>query len=230
MIARAPSRDEAAEAAAVFTAWWNLTLPDKPPERGPKETALLVDLQRVVGRKLSGQDLSDPAEAEGFAQAVAREWFAAPQDELGGRTPEQVMTEERKALGIRREGLGVKLLPAGVPLGLSREKEGAMFAAEARRHLLNKDAAKGLECLKKAYAALKGHDDACRLLGNMATARVMLGQQGEALELLRAALKLNPDYRVARYNLRLLEGMTPRQFQAKHRAGFFENMNVVDEA
>ena len=57
----------------------------------------------------------------------------------------------------------------------------------------------------------------------------MLGQRDEALEMLRAALKVNPDYDVARDNLRLLEGMTPPQSQAKHRAGFFENMNVVTE-
>ncbi|MFA5137644.1 MAG: tetratricopeptide repeat protein [Elusimicrobiota bacterium] len=228
ILGHAPSADDAAEAVAVLAAWWNLTLPERPSPRGPKETMLLADLQRVVGDKVLAELPDDPKKAEELARAMTRTWLNTPQKELDGKTPVEVMGEERKALGDPREELGVSILPTKLEIG-TQEMEGVMFANQARAHLLKKDAARALECLQKAYASMKGHHAAFRVLGNMATAYVMLGRREDALETLRAALKANPDYDLARDNLHLLEGMTPDEFAAKHRDGFFEQMNVVTE-
>lgn len=57
----------------------------------------------------------------------------------------------------------------------------------------------------------------------------MLGDREQALETLRLALKANPDYQVARGNLGLLESMSPKEFERKHRQGFFGKMERVED-
>ena len=42
-------------------------------------------------------------------------------------------------------------------------------------------------------------------------------------------MKANPDYKVARDNLGLLESMSPEEFDRKHESGFFTKMSVVKE-
>lgn len=220
----APSPEEAREAAEVLAAWWNLTLPEptKGFPRGPKEMMLLGDLQRVVASKLgSGADTDE--KAAGLARELMQEWLHKPQKELDGKTPLEVISKERKALGDPREELGVRILPTKLDIG-GGEAEGAQFANQATDYLLKKDAARALECLKKAYPLMKDDPDVFRVLGKMGTAYAMLGRREQALEALRAALKANPDYESARNNLHLLENMTPEEFVRKHKAGFFEQV------
>lgn len=57
----------------------------------------------------------------------------------------------------------------------------------------------------------------------------MAGNREEALAMLKAALKANPDYEVARDNLGLLESLSPEAFDRKHRSGFFKKMNFIEK-
>lgn len=222
---RAPSKAEAEEALELLTAWWNLTLPagTAEPPRGPKEAALLRDLARFVAARLP----DGPGGAAAAAEALSRRWSAAPQAELGGRTPMEVILEERKALGNPRTELGVSLLPERLELG--PEEDAALELADQGTELLVAgDAAGAFESLAKAYPLMKGRDDAFRVLGKLATACVMLGRREDALGYLRAALRANPDYAGARANLALVESMTPEEFAAKHRSGFFRKARFDD--
>ena len=95
--------------------------------------------------------------------------------------------------------------------------------------LKKKKPAEALEQMQKGYPLIKNHPDNFRALGNMATAYVMLGRRAEAMEMLRAALRANPDYSVARNNLHLLENLTPEEYDRKHKAGFFQKMKIIKE-
>lgn len=230
VVGRAPSKDEAQDAMELLTAWWNLTLPEPEEKvfpRGPKEMMLLRDLQRAIAGRIEDAVFNESGKAEQLARELAREWLAKPQKELGGKSPAQVIADERKALGNPREELGISIVPERFELG-SQEMEAVKLANQGTEYLLKKDAARALECLEKAYAGMKGRKDACRVLGKMATACVMLGRREQAIEALRAALQVDPDYGVARNNLQLLEGMAPAEFKKKHRTGFFQKVDVVD--
>ena len=61
----------------------------------------------------------------------------------------------------------------------------------------------------------------------MALAAVRLGRREEAIGILRASLKLDPDYETARNNLRLLESMSEEEFQFRHEDGFFDKIAEV---
>ncbi len=230
ILGRAPSLAEAQEMTALLTAWWNLTLlePEKHFPRGPKETTLLADLRRVVTEKLRGLPEEDADAAAELSREATKEWLDAPQKELEGKTPMEVIRAERKSLGNPREEFGVSLLPTSIRLG-KQAAEGQRLANEGRDHLMSRKPREALECLEKAYRLIKDYPESFRILGNMATANVMLGRRDQAMEMLRAALKANPDYDLARNNLRLLEGMSPAEFDLRHREGFFEKMNVVRE-
>ena len=230
ILQRAPSAGEAAEAVEVLTAWWNLTIPKEEQQfpRGPKEMMLLKDLERVVGQEITEKVLEDLEQATKRVRAKTQAWLHAPQVELGGKTPLQVIGEERKALGNPREELDISFIPNRLDLG-EQVGEGARLANRGTDYLIKKDAARALESFEKAYASMKDDPAVFRVLGKMATAYVMLGKREPALEMLRAALKANPDYEVARNNLQLLESMTSEEFTRKHRSGFFEKANVVSE-
>lgn len=227
VLGRAPSAEEAREAAEVLTALWNLTLPPADEEivpRGPKETMLLRDLQRVAAAKIAEVEVQDdPRAATELARKAVREWFETPQKELGGKTPKDVILAERKSLGNPREELGISVLPTSLDIG-RRESEGARLAEKASEHLRRNEAAEALACLEEAYARLKDNALACRVLGNMATAYAMLGRREDALKALRAALRSDPDYETARRNLGLLESMSPEEFERRHKSGYFEKM------
>ncbi|MBI5595795.1 MAG: hypothetical protein HY928_06865 [Elusimicrobia bacterium] len=219
---RAPSKAAADEALELLQAWWNLTLPKSgaEPPRGPKETSLLRDLHRFVAARLG------PAGTEAAAERLVAEWRDAPQAELGGRTPMEIIALERKLLGNPRTELGITVIPEELDLG-PEEEEAVELANQATARLVKGDAAGALELLEKAYPLMKGRDDAFRVLGKLATASMMLGRREDALRWLRAALRANPDYDSARNNLALLESLSPEEFAAKHRSGFFRRTQVV---
>lgn len=229
ILERAPSEAEAKEAMELLTAWWNLTLPEPEEKvfpRGPKEMMLLRDLQRAIGDQVTDLALEDSQKAAELTRELTRKWMDAPQKELGGKTPAQVIRQERESLANPREELGISIVPTRMELP-AQEQESVRLANEGTDFLIKKDAARALELLEKAYAGMKGRRDACRVLGKMATACMMLGRRERALELLRAALQADPDYDVARNNLQLLESMSAAEFKRKHKAGFFQNVNVV---
>ena len=228
VLSRCPSSHDAEEITELLTAFWNLTIPESVDKPGPKESMLFGDLSRVVIARLRRDDVTDEAEARAKAQEIMRQWLKEPQKELEGRAPEQVILEERKATGNPRTDFLFSIIPSEVKIG-PEEDEGTRLADQGIRLLVEKKATEALALFEKAYPLMKTHPSNFRLLGNMATAHVLLGDREKAIELLRASLRANPDYNLARSNLHRLETLTPEQFLRKHKSGFYQNMNVVKE-
>ncbi|MEK7158146.1 MAG: tetratricopeptide repeat protein, partial [Patescibacteria group bacterium] len=224
VLSKAPSVDEAKEAAEVLTALWNLTLPKVAMSPGPRETMVARDMLSTVGREMAGKSFKDQGEGIKWSRERMDALLDLPQKELEGKTPREIILEERRALGNPRQDVGYIAVPSEAIL---QDDEGARLANKAQICLARGDAREALELLQKSYQLMKGDPEAFRILGNMATAHVVLGNREEALEMLRGALKANPDYKVARDNLHLLESMGPEEFMRKHKAGFFKKMNVV---
>ena len=57
----------------------------------------------------------------------------------------------------------------------------------------------------------------------------MLGKHEKAEEALRAALRVNPDYTIARNNLHMLANMSEDEYQEKLKSGFFKILNQISE-
>ncbi len=227
VIGKAPSTEAVNEVMPLLQAMWNLTLDADGPAAGPKERALLADLQRIVMERLPVEEMANEDVFRPRAREITREWLAAPQKELGGRSPVEAIREERRILGNPQQEVGYEVQAA--LLEPQREFEAADLVNQAIDRIQGGHAQAALDLLQKAYPLIKDHKEAFRVLGNIATAYVMMGNRKQALVTLRAALKANPDYKVARDNLGLLESLSPEEFERKHRSGFFKKMNVIRE-
>ncbi len=230
-----PHNSDLEEAGKLLAALWNLTIPECDPSidprtlhKGPVEKMLLHDMQRMVEDRFLQKDLPDPESVRPAVRAAVKEWLEAPQKELDGKTPRQAILEERKALGNPQEQVGFNVSINAHSL-TEKERAAYKFLEEGKSALLEGDAARALRSYQEAYTRLRGHPEGHRLLGNLATAHAMMGDREKALEMLRASLKAEPDYQVARDNLYLLESMTPEEFASKHRQGFFGKMEFVED-
>ncbi|MBI4669132.1 MAG: hypothetical protein HY747_08100 [Elusimicrobia bacterium] len=236
IIAQAPSHAQMREAMDVLRVFWNLTLPQFTPSldkrtlnKGPKEMMLVRDMEMVVAAKLNEKDWTDEKQGLEASKAITLSWLDAPQKELAGKTPKEVILEEREALGNPQKEVGYLIAPSRIPIA-AQAAEGERLANLGRKQLAGREPNKALETYLKAYKLLKAERQVSfRILGNIATCHAMLGDREKAAEYLRAALMVNPDYRVARDNLHILESMTPDEFQRLHREGFFNKQNLITE-
>lgn len=227
VIGRAPSTEAVNEAMPLLQAMWNLTLAPDGSKAGPKELALVADLQRIIRERCTDEEMENPEVFRARSREITQEWLAAPQKELSGRNPREAILEERRALGNPQQEVGYEV--QATCLAPEQEARAAGLVNQAIDLIQAGQAKAALDLLQRAYPLIKDHREAFRVLGNMATAYVMAGNREQAVAMTRAALKVNPDYKIARDNLGLLESMSPKEFERKHRSGFFKKMNVIKE-
>lgn len=235
VLEKAPSTHEAQEVNELLAALWNLNIEKYRPidpgiiKKGPMERMLLADLAQRVAGKWDEEDEDDPEGMSELADEMFKEWVDAPQEELEDKTPREVILQERRSLGNSQEEIGYKLTPTIIAGVESKEKKAIDLAMKGRSFLLQSQSEKAIECYSQAYPVLKYHPNVFRLLGNMAVAYLMSGEREKALEMLRAALKSNPDYTIARNNLHRIESMSPEEFKRRRQEGFFRLMELVGD-
>jgi tetratricopeptide (TPR) repeat protein len=226
IVSKSPSVEATKEVTPILQAMWNLTLTGDMPQPGPKEISLLGDLQRfVMGRVTDDEMASDTFTLK--AREITREWLAAPQKELDGKSPGEVIREERRSLGNPHMEIAWDIQLT--PLSNDEEDRGGHMVNQGIDLLKAGQAQAALDLFQKAYPLLKDSPEVFRVLGNMATAYTKMGHREEALAMLKAALKANPDYTVARNNLRILESLSPEEFKRKYKSGFFGKMKIIKE-
>jgi len=114
-----PSSEEFVEFQKLFNLFWNLSsreeLGGKSPEErikevmGPKERELIKDLTSYVASKIDPEKFSSQEELKRKVEEYKNRWLSEPQPELNGKTPWQVIIEERKRLGILRKDFPFKI-------------------------------------------------------------------------------------------------------------------------
>jgi tetratricopeptide (TPR) repeat protein len=222
----APSLEDANEASRLLSALWNLNLPSSAgkdrPGPGRMERTLLSAFSDELLREADLEKPQDVSALRRLSRQRCAAWLDVPQKELAGRTPREIILEERGASGNpeTRIGWSLNLSESDIDKTLG---EASRRVNDAIDMIRSGDAAAALPLLEQAYPAFKKSGHACRILGNIATCHAMLGRRERALEALRAALQADPDYKVARDNLHLLETMSPEEFDLRHTEGFFGN-------
>jgi len=68
-------------------------------EKGPIETALINASMSYVQLKVNPKRYKDEKKASEKAERLMEEWVKTPRQELDGKTPEEVIIEERQQLG-----------------------------------------------------------------------------------------------------------------------------------
>ncbi|MBI5243145.1 MAG: HEAT repeat domain-containing protein [Elusimicrobia bacterium] len=158
--------------------------------RGPRETIIFEMLMAEVGRA----DI-DPEEDPDYA----KRWFATPQKELEGRTPEQVILEERRSLGNPEREVALTLQKTQMSdfqtpdiryrRALRLQKEGYYPRA--------------IEIYKTLRRTSNTHQH--KLHGNLGMCCLYIGDKRRAQRELEKALGLDRKYAFAKHNLARLD-------------------------
>lgn len=112
-----PTTEEFIEFQELFNLFWNLSPRDefggKSPEEktkegmGPKEKQLISDLTRYMSSEIDPEKFSSQEELERKVEEYKNRWLSEPQPELNGKTPWEIILEERKKLGIPRKDFSI---------------------------------------------------------------------------------------------------------------------------
>ena len=110
--------EEFVEFQKLFSSFWNLSPRDefggkspkqKEEEVGPKERELTKDLMHYISSEIDPEKFSSQDDLEREIEKYRNKWLSHPQIELNGKSPWQVILEERKKLGNPRKDFSIKV-------------------------------------------------------------------------------------------------------------------------
>jgi len=222
-----PAKEDFNEILELLHALWNKhprkefggKSPEEVDVKGPKEMELLLDLFEEWKMRLDPDDFASDEEFQNAVDKVRDEWLRTPQPELAGRTPRDVILEERRARGNPREDIAVRLV-------VNRIRDDDQTRADELY-------AEGLEAFRKG-AMIKAADlfemvtsiqpGNYKAWGNLGNSLAYLGKKEEAIECYRKALSLKPDYEIAKKNLCLVEDQSKEELVARGMLGAIEGI------
>ncbi len=175
-------------------------------QRGPLEHELIGDLITFSQQKI---DVNDPAQTsrESF-NLLAERWLDAPQEELEGRTPREVIFKERRQRGDPRTELGISLEVNKMDGSVGPYSEAVTHMGKGRFALAVRD-------FRAALPLMGSHPERFRLLDALGVAYAMLGMKLHAEECLVQALEINPSDKIAKDHLQRLRKATPDELAAE---------------
>ena len=90
---------------------WNSLISEGNPSarKGPIETAIIHAGISYVQSKVNPDKYKDIKKAEAKAKEVNDQWLNTPKEELGNRTPVEVILEERRELGNPQKEVGFEV-------------------------------------------------------------------------------------------------------------------------
>jgi len=208
---------------------WNSLIDQQNPSvpKGPLETAIIQAGIIYVQSKVNPDKYKDIKKAEAKAEAINNQWLNIPLEELGGRTPSEVILEERQELGNPQKEIGFKISFTKLEMNEEIEKKAEKLFYQ------------GIEYVRqhKPAEALKAYEAYCRLnpdnhvvWQNMGVAHLLLLDKIKAQECFQRALEINPDYDMPQRNLKMLKNSTQedlKRMAEENRVQWFNKGKVV---
>jgi tetratricopeptide (TPR) repeat protein len=217
------------ELIGAFTDLWNsLIFEGKSAVRiGPIETAIIHAGINYVQSKVNPDKYKDVKKAEAKAEALNDQWLNTPKEELGGRTPVEVILEERRELGNPQKEVGFQVSLTKLEMNPEIEQQAEKLFYQGiefvRQH-------KPTEALKVYEAYCQLNPDNHVVWQNMGVAHILLLDKVKAQECFQRALEINPDYEMPRRNLKMLKSATKEDIMRmaeEHKVQWFNKGKVV---
>ena len=203
-----PSKEDFNETLELLHALWNKhprkelggRSPKEVDVKGPRERELLLDLFEECKMRFDPDDYSSEEEFQDAVDRLKDEWLWMPQLELEGKTPRDVILEERKARGNPNEDIAIRL-------EVSRVQDYEQTRAEELYQ-------EGLKAFKQG-AIVKAADlfeevtdmypENYKAWGNLAISLAYAGNKERSMECFEKALAIEPEYELARKNRDMIE-------------------------
>jgi len=211
------------ELSGAFIDLWNSLIAEANPSarKGPVETAIIHAGINYVQSKINPDKYKDLKKAEAKAKEINDQWLNTPKEELGGRTPVEVILEERRELGNPQREIAFQISLTKLEMNEQIEKQAERLFYEGIEHLRR----------HKPVEALKTYEAYCRLnpgnpvvWQNMGVAHILLLDKAKAQDCFQRALEINPDYEMPQMNLRILKDATTedlKRMAEEHRLHWF---------
>lgn len=174
-------------------------------EKGPIETALINAGLAYVQQKVNPMRHKDMEKASENANKAFEDWLDAEHDELEGKTPKELILKERQELGNTEKIIKFSIEMSSLAPGEETRKKAEEVVNKAMR-LLGENKPKEAIPLYKEHLSIVPRNHVAWL--NLGVAYILLLDKKSAEGCFKKALEINPDYKVARNNIRILETAT----------------------
>jgi len=186
---------------------------------GQKEKMLIYDLQDEIISKITVDDYPSSDKVQEAVDKLKDEWLKTPQKELAGKTPLEVILEERKELGNPN-------LKFNISISLRKVRD--FDEDRAKKFFLE-----GVEAFKRGalIEAARLFNEVIEIFpvdyqawGNLGNCYAYLAQKDKAIECYDRALALEPDYEIARKNRNQIMAQNKKQLAAMGVLGIIEGL------
>lgn len=213
------------ELSGSFMDLWNSFISEGNPSahKGPVETAIIHAGIDYVQSKVNPDKYKDIKKAEAKAKEINDQWLNTPKEELGGRTPVEVILEERRELGNPQKEVGFQVSFTKLEMNAEIEKQAEKLFYQGIEYVRQH---KPVEALKAYEAYCHLNPDNYVVWQNMGVAHILLLDKVKAQECFQRALEINPDYEMPQRNLEVLKNATKedlKRMAEEHRLQWFNN-------
>jgi len=170
--------------------------PEEMSSIGPRENSLILDLMEETKNAVDPDEHPSLEEAQLACDAFRDSWLLTPQEELDGKTPMEVIREERIELGNKRQGFSYRI---------QIEQFGGTDSSRAERLY-----EEGLETFRKGATARSAelfeevtelYPEHYKAWSNLGCCYAYLGHKDEAMKCYERALEIKPDYDFPKRNM-----------------------------
>lgn len=166
---------------------------------GPLEDRLLAEMMSEYERESKKKRLVSDDDYQKFWTEFQKQWLNRPLKSLDYRTPKEVILEERKNLGNPCQKIGYQLDHVGP------DPDDEIDQYNQALKLLEQQKWSQAEKILSAFINSNPHfPEIYRAYANLAKAKEMQGDLIQAEKLLKKALKINPNYEIAKKGLAAL--------------------------
>lgn len=213
-----PSNDDYKETLSLVTELWNSyprkefdgKSPQEKAEYGPKETMLIQSLFSEGTIKINPDNYSSSKEVKKAFESFKEKWLHKPQKELNGKTPIEVILKERAMLGNPRKDISIQIQLKKTKDFDANKAEKLYFDALAAEKSGNSE--KSVDLLQKV---VEMYPENYKAWGNMGASYASLGKKEDALKYLKKSLLINPKYKIAKRNLKIIEELSEKELIRK---------------
>jgi len=182
---------------------WNSLVAQAEPfvEKGPMEHTLINICIDYTQNKVD----SKTKDAQKKLNKLQKEWFESPLEEFGGRTPTEIILEERERLGNPQKEVSFSVSITELHPGEEYIKKAEETFHQAVA-LMKQN--KPVEALKAYEEHLALHPENFVAWQNKGVCHILLLEEDKAKRAFQKALQINPKYEMAKRNLEILKHTT----------------------
>jgi len=207
---------------------WNSFVEGAPGyvDKGPIESTLVLAGLRYAQQKVNPNKFKNITNASEKAEKAIEKWLKTPHEELNNKTPEKAILEERKKLGNPEKRIKFRINISQLAPGEEIDKRAKETFDRAIKLLGENKPTEAIEVYKEHLSI---HSRNYVAWQNMGLAYILLCDKPNAERCFKKALDINPDYKVARDNMKILKNATQKDIERMARDYRVKMVNVGKE-